>query len=509
MQPLLSMENITKKYGAHYALQDMSLCLMPGEIVGLVGENGSGKSTLLKILLGTPETRDYQGDIYWQDQKVRFKSTKEAMSMGIGMVFQELSLINRMMVYENIKMTMENTYPWSKFLPYHGQMIDPKKDIADSQKVLDQLALSISPLDRVSNLSLESKSFVEISREIHKNNIKLLVLDEPTASLGEKSRKKFLENVLHIKKLGIGIILVSHNLKEIQQICDKVLVLRDGICQGEFLRGEFDYNKILQAMLGSDLAYFQRRDSTTNQNPILTLKDFEIHSKTETLQIADLEILEGEILGFTGLNAQGKSLLNPGLMGLLPTKGHLLYNGISIENRNTAWRNQRGFHLIPEERKEQALMMNQSIMDNLLIGESGKEFRNFLGLVQRKKLYLHSQKMIQKLRIKTSGPKDKLAYLSGGNQQKVAIAKAITAKPKLLLVGEPTRGIDVGSKETVLSLLQNLNAIGNTSIVIASSELEELIKICDRIGVITNGHLVGVFDNNQENIEKIEDAIYG
>lgn len=513
IEKLLKVIDLSKTFGDFTVLKNVSLELEKGEILGLVGENGSGKSTFLKTLYGSEDTRDYSGEIHMDSNIINLKNACEAEIFGIGMVHQELSLIDNMMVYQNIKITRENT----KYI----QFVDAKKDIMDVEKYISEYGINISPISYIKDTSLNLKQFVEILREIDKPNLKLLILDEATASLNKEDSKLLLNIAKKLSNRGVSIIFVSHKLDEIEELCDKIVVLRDGekVLEMSKENQTFDMAAVIEAMIGKKVIKSQRnleisKTVKMKNKKLISFNNVNISVGNESLDKVNLDILEGEVLGITGLSGHGKSLLGYGIMGLGKVDGEIYLNGIENNLINLSPREliQNGIMFLPDERKANGTMLNESIEKNITASSvaTGNIFiSRYGGFVNKKKIKSYSEKMISKLNIKCEDTKQKLNTLSGGNQQKVCIARAITGNPKIIFIGEPTRGIDIYSKELILNNLLEINQKEGITLVIASSELEELMRICDRIAVTYEGHIVKVFENENLTYEELGLAIAG
>lgn len=510
---LLKIIDLSKKFGEFKVLDKVSFELKKGEILGLVGENGSGKSTLLKTLYGSEDTRDYSGEIYIDSNLINLKNACEAENIGIGMVHQELSLVDSMQVYQNIKITRENT----KYIKF----IDYKKDIMDVENCINEYGLNILPKAYVKDTSLNLKQFVEILREIDKPNLKLLILDEATASLNKEDSKLLLNIAKKLSNKGVSIIFVSHKLDEIEELCDKIIVLRDGekVLETSKTNQTFDMEKVIEAMIGKKVIKSQRnleisKDIRRKNKKLISFNSVNISMGNESLKNVNLDIFEGEVFGITGLSGHGKSLLGYGIMGLGKAEGEIYLNGIekNIIDFSPKELIQNGIMFLPDERKTNGIMLNESIEKNIIASSVATDnifISKYGGFVNSRKIKSYTEKMISQFNIKCKNTKQKLNTLSGGNQQKVCIARAITGNPKIIFIGEPTRGIDIYSKELILNNLLELNQKEGITLVIASSEIEELMRICDRIAVAYEGDLIKTFKNENLSYEELGLAIAG
>ena len=509
---LLRITDLSKKYGEHHALKHVSLHVNKGEIIGIVGENGSGKSTLLKTIYGSEETRDYEGMIFLDSKELKIKNPYEANDYGIGMVHQELSLIDDMTVSQNIKITRENT----KILGY----LDSKKDIREVDEMIGDYGLSINSRDYIKNISLNLKQFVEVLRETDKPGLKLLILDEATASLNKEDSLILMEIIKKIASRGISVIFVSHKLDEVTELCNRIIVLRDGVKTLEATNSPskgYDLNEIVDAMIGRKIIKSERYGSKNKDKykyPVISFKNCSFSFGNEKLQNINLEILKGEIFGITGLSGHGKSMLGYGVMKLGKNSGSVLFgsNQDDILGSNPKDIIRRGIMFLPDERKTHGLMLNASIESNITtaaIASKSMFVSKFTGFVSKNKVHEHTKAMIESLNIKCEGPGQPVTRLSGGNQQKVCIAKALTGNPELVFIGEPTRGIDIYSKEVILKTILDLNKSHGITFVIASSEIEELMRVCDRIAVAYESEICKIFDNDDDIYEELGYAIAG
>lgn len=501
---LLSLKNVSKEYSGNRVLKNINIELKKGEIHALIGENGAGKSTLMNILFGMPvihTTGGYEGIIEIDGKEVNIKSPHDAMAYGIGMVHQEFMLIPGFTITENIKLNREITKQnvVSTVLGKRLESLDFKKMNDDARKALDTLDMDIDEFLPVAGLPVGHMQFIEIAREIDKEGIKILVFDEPTAVLAEAEAKNLLNAIKKLSQKGIGIIFISHRLDEIVEVADKVTVLRDG--EHVATKDIKDTNKfeIAQLMVGRKIS-IDRKDSenkSVNSEVILDIKNLHVAMPGERVKGIDLEVKKGEIVGIGGLAGQGKLGLANGLMGIYPTTGEVKFNGNILTLNDPMAAIKSGLAFVSEDRKGVGLLLDESIEGNIAFSamQTRNDFLNKIGpflFKNSKKIRQHSLNMIKDLDIRCTSPLQKAGRLSGGNQQKVCVARALTLNPTLLLVSEPTRGIDIGAKKLVLDLLKKLNEEYGMTIVMTSSELAELRSISDRIVIICEGKVEGV-----------------
>ncbi len=500
---LLQMKNITKVFAENRVLNQVSLSIKEGEIHGLVGENGAGKSTLMNILFGMPvihSTGGFEGKMLFNDEPFLPKSPEEAMNLGIGMVHQEFMLIPGFSITENIKLNRERTKPnfMSKIFGRRLEKLDNDAMAKDARKSLDKLNMSIDEYLPVAGLPVGYMQFIEIAREIDKNKLKLLILDEPTAVLTETEAAQFLDVIKKLSQMGISILFISHRLDEIKKITDSITILRDGEVVKTISTDKIDIVDMAGLMVGRNIEIVKKEEKRTIEDEyILEIKDFKVNMPGERVKGLDLKVRRGEILGLGGLAGQGKVGISNGIMGLYESSGTIAKDGKSLTLNSPREVLHSSIAFLSEDRRGIGLLLDDSIEFNIAF--SSLEIQNnFLmkigpfNLIDENKVREHALKMIKELDIRCTGPKQNTRYLSGGNQQKVCIARALTLNPDLLLISEPTRGIDIGAKKLVLDTLVKLNREFNMTIIITSSELGELRQVSDRIAIIYNGKVGGI-----------------
>ncbi len=501
---LLQMKNITKDYSQNRVLDNVSLSIKEGEIHGLVGENGAGKSTLMNILFGMPvihSTGGFKGEMIFNDKEFLPTSPNEAMDMGIGMVHQEFMLIPGFTVTENIKLNREITTPTfiSKIFGKKLEKLD--KDIMnkETKASLSKLNISVDEYLPVAGLPVGYMQFIEIAREIDKDHLKLLILDEPTAVLAESEASQFLEVIKKLSNMGISILFISHRLNEITELTDSITILRDGQIIDTVETEKTSIVEIARSMVGREVNISKKDDKNKiiEDESILELKNFKVNMPGEIVKGIDLEVRKGEILGIGGLAGQGKIGIANGIMALYESSGTIIKDNKEIPLNNPREALNSSIAFLSEDRRGVGLLLDDSIEFNIASSalEIQKKFLKKIGplnLIDEKLIRKHSLRMIEELDIRCTGPNQNTRYLSGGNQQKVCIARALTLEPDLLLVSEPTRGIDIGAKNLVLDTLVKLNRELNMTIIITSSELGELRQLSDRIAIIYDGKINGI-----------------
>lgn len=515
----LKVEGIGKQFEGNRVLKDINFSLEKGKILGLVGENGAGKSTLMKILFGMnviADTGGYEGNIYLDGEKINFKSPLDALKAGIGMVHQEFSLIPGFTTTENILLNMEKTKPSiiSRILGKRLETIDMPTMRKRAQNAIETLGVQLDPDTLVSEIPVGHKQFIEIAREIDREKVKLLVLDEPTAVLTETEAEILLKAMRKLADMGVSIIFISHRLHEITSACDTIVVLRDGIIVVEKPTEGVNVRQIAEWMVGRDVegkeaAHAKVVDvSDDNKDVILEVKNLYVDMPGETVKDVNFKVKRGEIFGIGGLAGQGKLGIPNGIIGLFASDGEVIFNGKPLPLNSTRNALKSGLAFVSEDRRGVGLLLDEPIDWNIAFNAmqvQEKFLKIYLGGLIKwrddKAMKDCAQDYIEALEIKCTSTKQKTRQLSGGNQQKICLAKAFAMEPSLLFVSEPTRGIDVGAKRLVLDALRRYNQEKNTTIVMVSSELEELRAICNRIAIITEGKVAGILPPGAEAAE--------
>lgn len=501
---ILKMDHIEKEYYGNKVLKGISFDIKPGEIMALVGENGAGKSTLMNVLFGMEQihrTGGFKGQVFFDGREVHIASPKEAMELGIGMVHQEFMLLPGFTITENIKLNREILKQGllSKVFGKRLSNLDRPAMKQDARKSLDKIELEVSEEQTVSGLPVGYMQFVEIAREIDKTNMKLIVFDEPTAVLTEIESQRLLDTMKKIASEGVAVIFISHKLDEIIQVSDRIMVMRDGeqVCTVE--KKDTDAIKLAELMVGRgiDAGSIAEKRNLNNREIIMSIRNLEVDMPGETVKGFDLDIRKGEIIGLGGLAGQGKIGISNGILGLYPSDGNITYEGKALPLNNPLGVLKRKIAFVSEDRRNVGLILSESIEENIAIGAlrvNGRFLKKFGPITQidKKAVKENSDQMIQDFKIKCVSGKQHVSDLSGGNQQKVCMARALTMEPDLLFVSEPTRGIDIGAKQLLLDHLVKLNREKGVTIVMTSSELKELRSVCDRIAIVTGGKLEGI-----------------
>ena len=504
--PLLEIRNIKKDFFGNQVLEDINFTLEAGEVLGLVGENGAGKSTLMKILFGMDvirETGGYGGDVLLNGEKVNFATPFDALAAGIGMVHQEFSLIPGFSATENILLNREPQKKTilSEVFGDRLNTLDYKEMDKRAEAAIEKMGVRIDADMRISDMPVGHKQFTEIARELSKDQLKLLILDEPTAVLTEKEADALLDSIRSMSKRGISVIFITHRLHEILSVCNKVVIMRDGHVVKDVPAQETNVDDITRAMVGRkvDTTVAQDVVDHSDAKTIMSIRKLWVDMPGEVVRNVNLDIKEGEILGIGGLAGQGKLGIPNGVMGLYDAGGTVEFDGkpIPLNNPRRCLDEQLAF--VSEDRRGVGLLLDESLEWNVAFPAMqihNKFLKKYLGgLIKwrdEKAIHKITEQYIDELKIKCTSSKQKARELSGGNQQKVCLAKAFALEPKFLFVSEPTRGIDVGAKALVLEALKKFNRESGVTVVMISSELEELRTTCDRIAIVSGGRIAGI-----------------
>ena len=500
------MRNIKKDFFGNQVLTDINLTLAEGEVLGLCGENGAGKSTLMKILFGMDvirETGGYEGEILLNGKPVSFSTPFDALAAGIGMVHQEFSLIPGFTATENILLNREpkKSNVISEVFGERLDTLDYNEMTGRAEAAIDKMGFKIDKGMRINEMPVGHKQFTEIARELSKDNLKLLILDEPTAVLTEKEADALLSSIRSMSEKGIAVIFITHRLHEILSVCDKVVVMRDGYVVSDVPAAKTSVSEISKWMVGRSVenaASVDIRD-TSSARTMMSIRNLWVDMPGETVRNVTLDIKEGEILGIGGLAGQGKLGIPNGIMGLYEAGGTVELDGKPIPLNSPRKCLDASLAFVSEDRRGVGLLLDESLEWNVAFPAmqvQNKFLKRYLGgLVKwrdEKAIREVTDRYIEELAIKCTGSKQKARELSGGNQQKICLAKAFALEPKFLFVSEPTRGIDIGAKALVLQALKKFNRESGVTVVMISSELEELRQICDRIAIVSGGRIAGI-----------------
>lgn len=482
---VLRLEDVTKVYSGTVALKHASIDIRKGAVNVLVGENGAGKSTMMKIIAGVE--RPTEGRIVLDGRDVRFNTPADAEALGISMVFQELNLLGNLTVAENIFMSREITRG--------GIHIDHSEQERRALEILDRLEAGIRPDMLVEDLMIGQQQLVEIAKAVSLNS-RIIIFDEPTSALSATEVDVLFRVIADLKSQGVAIVYISHRLEELIRIGDYITVLRDGAITGSERMANVDTKWIVRQMIGSDAKDFSRNVQHAFGPSVLRCSGISLPRATGGLAVdnVDFDVRAGEIFGIYGLMGAGRSELLECIIGRHPqSTGHVEAAGTSLDGRDTASRIGAGLALIPEDRQRDGLVTILSIAANLTLSSLRSLSRLFH--VSPADEAREVDNAVKSLSIKAPHPEFEVSSLSGGNQQKVVIGKALMTKPRVLLMDEPSRGIDVGAKADVFRTMRKLAAEG-IGIVFVTSDLDEVMALSDRIGVMSNGRMIAVFNRS-------------
>jgi putative multiple sugar transport system ATP-binding protein len=500
---LLEMQRITKHFSGVTALEDVDLEVRDGEIHALVGENGAGKSTLMKILSGVHPYGTYSGRILFGGSECSFRDIRESEKLGIVIIHQELALIPYLSIAENIFLGNEQA---------KSGVIDWHRTASAAQKLLEKVGLYENPTTLVSDISVSKQQLVEIAKALAKN-VKLLILDEPTAALNDEESNKLLELLLELRKHGITCILISHKLSEISRVADAITVIRDGRVIETMKKDgqEIDEDRIIKSMVGRELVNrFPKRNSRIGE-VVLEVENWNVYHPTQEnrqmIRNVSFNVRRGEVVGFAGLMGAGRTELAMSIFGRSYGQKHsgtIRKNGKELTLRSVDESIRNGIAYVTEDRKNLGLILINDVKRNVTLASLEKVSRG--GVIDENRENLAATEYSRKLTIKCSGLSQVVESLSGGNQQKVVLSKWIMAEPDVLILDEPTRGIDVGAKYEIYTIINSLAAQGK-SIVMISSELPELLGMCDRIYVVAEGSIAGELTADEATQETIMKCI--
>lgn len=483
---LIHAEHIDKIYPGTKALKDVTFDVLKGKVNVLIGENGAGKSTLMKILAGV-EQPSY-GTIYMDGEEVSFKNIEEARKHGISIIFQELNLFPNLTVYQNMFMGREQTRAGS---------LDDAKHIAKTKEVMKRLEHDIDPHALVGDLRIGQQQIIEIARNLMEDNLRLLIMDEPTSSLDQHEIQILFRLIRELTAQGVSIVYISHRLEEIVEIGDHVTIFRDGAYVSDADVKDINVSWIVREMVGEDKKYpsFNHDIDWSARDVVLEVRDLAL-PKSGGGYVVDhvsFDLKQGEVLGIYGLLGAGRTELLECLMGLRPAcTGTVKFHGNEIPTDNCVDQIKRGFALVPEDRQGAGLVQTLDIAKNISLSNM-KEYAKKL-LLSGKQEDSDVENMIDRIHIKVADKHLPILSLSGGNQQKVVIGKCLLTNPQVLLMDEPSRGIDIGAKTEVFEIIHKLAAQG-LSIILVSSELEEIMSVTNRVIVLSNGKLTAEFDS--------------
>lgn len=496
---ILEMRNITKEFPGVKALDNVNFKVKRGEIHCLVGENGAGKSTLMKVLGGVYSYGNYDGDIVLNGDVKQFGRINDSENEGISIIYQELALIPEMSVFENIYLGHEI---------HKNNIIDWHETRSQTKKMLEKVKLDVHPDTKVRNIGVGKQQLVEIAKALSKD-VSLLILDEPTAALNEDDSENLLKLIKELKHLGVTCIMITHKLKEVIEIADTVTVLRDGqtICSLEKEKKEINEKDIIKHMVGRELGdIFPKADVKKSNKVRLEVKNLTSYDPKlgrNVVKNVDFKVHEGEIVGISGLMGAGRTEFAHSVFGNFKNydiTGDILINGKKVNLSSPKDAIENGLAYVSEDRKENGLILMDDIKQNITITNLKAIAENLV--INKNEEIKIAKEFTKSLSIKTPSIEQKVNNLSGGNQQKVAIAKWLFVEPKVLILDEPTRGIDVGAKYEIYTIMNKLVEAG-LSVIMISSELPEVLGMSDRIYVMAEGVMTGVLDIEEATQEKI------
>ena len=485
---LLRMVDITKEFPGVKALDKVHLEVTRGTVQALMGENGAGKSTIMKCLFGV--YKKDSGQIFLEGKEVNFKTSKEALENGVAMVHQELNQALKRNVMDNL---------WLGRFPKKGGLIDEHKMYVDTKALFEKLGIDVDPLRTMSTLPVSQRQMLEIAKAVSYNS-KVIVFDEPTSSLTEKEVDHLFEIINMLRDQGCGIIYISHKMAEILRISDEITVMRDGTWIATEPAKEMTMERIIKLMVGRELGnQFPPKDNKPGE---VALEVNDLTAQYSLLKDVSFTARKGEILGIAGLDGSGRTETLENIFGVATRKsGTIKLNGKECKNRNSGESIKNGFALLTEERRATGIFSILNIRENTVISNL-KKYKNKFHLLVSKDMAKDTQDYIDKLRTKTPSQETQIRSLSGGNQQKVILARWLLTEPEVLLLDEPTRGIDVGAKYEIYQLIIDL-AKQDKVVIMVSSEMPELLGVCDRILVMSGGRLAGEVDAKNTTQEEI------
>lgn len=498
---ILEAVDITKKFPGVIANDHVNLHVKKGEVLGLIGENGAGKSTILKILNGIYPEHSYEGTIKIEGREIKPKSTHDAIEMGIGFVPQEINVLKSFSVAENIYMS--DLHQGKKDV-----IINFNKMYIRTEELLKKNKINLNPMADVRKLSIGQQQMLMIARSLARDP-KILILDEPTTSLSDSDVKNLFDVIKTLKRQGKSIIFVTHKLAEILEITDSLCILRDGKNVGSFTREEYDKEKIIQGMIGRKIDTMYPDRNADIGDEVLRVENLTVEhefiSNRNRVEDVSFSVKKGEVLGLAGLVGAGRTEVVSAIFGMLKKKtGDIYIDGKQVKIKNTSGAMKKGLALVTEDRKKYGLIFIWNILKNITISDLNAISKLKLFPLKKKEKEL-AKEQFDYLRIKAPSMNVNVGSLSGGNQQKVVIARSLNALPKVIFLDEPTKGIDVGSKNEIYQLINKLAESG-VSIVMISSELPELMAMCDRFIVLAEGRISGELSKSEATEARIMKA---
>jgi ribose transport system ATP-binding protein len=487
-RPVLQMKAIGKRFPGVVALDAVDLEVYPGEVVALAGENGAGKSTLMKVLGGIYQPDD--GEVMIDGDVRQIRSVSDAASLGIGFVHQELNVLDNLTVAENVLLGREPRYA--------GYLVDRKRLNDEAAKHISRVGLDVRPETPLAQLSIAQQQLVEIAKALSQN-ARILIMDEPTSSLTLTETERLLSIIKELRSDGVSIVYISHRLGEIGSSADRVVVLRDGKNAGTLRRDEISHDAIVSLMVGRDIQ--KREADAAGSAGEVSVEIRDLRTSRYPGQPVSLDVRKGEILGVAGLVGSGRSEAAQAIFGVdRAFGGSVMIEGDSMRVGNVREAIRRGVFLVPEDRRNSGLIVDSPIRFNVSLPSLNR--LSWFGLVKTKDEREKTQAMCSRMKVKSPNTETVAKNLSGGNQQKVVLAKWLALEPKLMIFDEPTRGIDVGAKSEIYQLMRDLAASG-VSIIMISSDMEEVLNESDRIAVMHEGRITGTLERNEATEESV------
>lgn len=484
----VELKNINKSFSGVKVLDDVNLIVQEGSIHALMGENGAGKSTLMKILNGIYIADE--GEIFINEEKREITNAKDAQEIGIAMIHQELSVVDEMTISENIFLGRE--------IVKSNGLLDKKMMLNETDKLLKEYELHVKPDTYMNDLSVAQMQMIEIIKAVSKNS-NIIVMDEPTSALTDLEIKLLFKTIRGLKKQKKSIIYISHKINEIFDICDEITILRDGKFITTDVISNFTFERLISSMVGRELSEIYPKDNIPTEEVILEVENLSKNGKYKNVSFS---LMKGEILGISGLVGAGRSDVIEAIFGYKPAdSGKITFEGKELSIKNPKDALDTGITFISEDRKKVGLNLLGSIRENITLSNL-HDYCKYNIIIDKKKEKLVSKSSIIDFRIKSNSIEMETMYLSGGNQQKVLLAKCISCNPRIIIMDEPTRGIDVGSKAEIYKVMSDFVKSGN-SIIMVSSEMPEVIGMSDRIIVMHEGKVTGMFKNGEFNQEEI------
>lgn len=498
MQPVISIRHIGKQFNAVRALDDVSFDVLPGELHAVMGENGAGKSTLMKILSGV--ISDYDGELQVRGQACRFQGTRDAEEAGISIIHQELNLVEQLSVAANIFLGREATHRWG--------VLNQREMDSQARELLSQLESNLSPTAPVGQLRVGDQQLIEIAKALSLES-SILIMDEPTSALTESEVARLYDVIDNLRSRGVTILYISHKMDEVFRLADRITVLRDGQFVKTVSRTESTPREIAHLMVGRELETVAGRRTEAERPNVLQVSQLSLawpgHSRAWRLRNINFSLARGEVLGIAGLMGAGRTELLECLFGAsdVVPEGDVALDGIPQKFSHPAEAMKAGIALVTEDRKRLGLLGHMAVRDNISI--CSLTDLATLGVISRGKERSAAHQQVDQLRIKTAGIEASINSLSGGNQQKCIIGRCMLTQPKILLLDDPTRGVDVGAKAELYQLMEQLASQG-MAIIVTSSELPELLTVSDRILVLSEGVITAEFSRDEATEEKIMEA---